>query len=168
MPTAFPPAARPQPRRPPPASRDLPAAPSQDLDYLLSRGCAISSLSSSQMPVLESRAHSPRCAHSHISQGSIRSPEILHLGLLASLDKFPSSATVLGWPLCAGRRAGYKGILISLSSWLSPENFMWLQDYRKGTVSSLAHGNRISSCRSPLPCLGEAVTTCLSPPPNKE
>lgn len=109
MPTAFPPAARPQPRGPPPASRDLPAAPSQDLDYLLSGGCAIGSLSSSQMPVLEPRTHSPRCAHSHISQGSIPSTEIPHLGLLASLDKFPSSATVLGWPLCAGRRANIKG-----------------------------------------------------------
>lgn len=126
MPTALPPGARPQPRRPPPATRDLPAAVGQDLDYLLNGCCAISWLNCSQMPVLEPRVHSPRCAHSHISQGPIPSPEIPHIGLLASLDKFPSSATVLGWPLCAGRREGYKGILISLSSWLSPENFMWL------------------------------------------
>lgn len=89
MPTAFSPEAQLQPRRPPPTSGNLPTAPSQDLDYLLIGCCAIGSLSCSQMPVLEPRAHSPRCAHSHISQGRIQSPEIPHLGLLAESGQVP-------------------------------------------------------------------------------
>lgn len=172
MPTAFPPAARLQPRGPPPASRDLPEAPSQDLDYLLSGGCAIGSLSNSQMPVLEPRAHSPRCAHSYISQGPIRSPEIPHLGLLASLDKFPSSATVLGWPLCAGRRANIKGfrflchpglVLRTLCDFKIKGKRLW------GEIGSscLAHRSRmISPCRSFLPGLGggeQWPPVCLLP-----
>lgn len=91
MPTAFLPAARPQPLRPPPASRDLPAAPSQDLDYLPRGCCAISSLSSSQMPGLESRARSPRYAHSHISRA-------LKSCILACLPVWTSSPALrLSW-----------------------------------------------------------------------
>lgn len=136
------------------------------------RRCAIGSLSNSQMPVLEPRAHSPRCAHSYISQGPIRSPEIPHLGLLASLDKFPSSATVLGWPLCAGRRANIKGfrflchpglVLRTLCDFKIKGKRLW------GEIGSscLAHRSRmISPCRSFLPGLGggeQWPPVCLLP-----